>query len=271
MASRAMLRAACVIAAVLGGCTAPPQEQKAPEAAAAPAPKPAVAAAPAAVPPSAAAETPPRPAPKPRAPAKKRPPKPKPAPVVVAPPPPAPPPQPSPEEERKRKLDAYIAAIGRSGVAFNPPSPVQVGQSVAVTLTVNPPAEAAQLAEELRKSLEAGAPAWTPRMRARLSGGDFAIEPEGKNVDGAKDLSARIEWRWAAVPGVPGSKTLVAALSYDLPQSLGGARDLPPLQREVMVEATLSWRASQLWADYWLWILVALAVAAAIGFWAWRR
>jgi hypothetical protein len=276
----AWVRSACLIAALVAalyGCQAPPQP-KAPEAAAA-APAPSLKLAPAPVvaqqpsTPAPAAETP-RPAPKPRAPAKKRAPRPKPAPVVAQPAPPPPPPvQPNPEEERKRKLDAYLAAIGRSTIAFNPPSPVQVRQSSAVSLSMTPPAEAAALAEELRKSL-ADPAAWTPRVRARISGADFGITPaEGKDIDGVKDLPASgpVEWRWTVVPGMAGSKKLVAMLSVGLPPALGAQRDLPAIQREVVVEATLSWRIAQAWSDYWQWILAALAVVAAIAWWAIRR
>jgi outer membrane biosynthesis protein TonB len=263
-------RSACLIAALvaasLNGCQAP---QKPPEAAApapAPAPTPKLAPAPvvAQQAPASAAEAP-KPAPKPRAPAKKRAPKPKPAPVVAQPAPPPPPPQPNPDEERKRKLDAWIAAIGRSTIAFNPPSPVQVGQSADVKLALTPPAETAALADDLRKSL-ADPAAWTPRMRARLAGGDFAITPaEAKDAD--LPASGPVEWRWSAVPSAAGTKKLVATLSFALPPGMGTARELPPVSREVVVEATLWSRIG----DYWMWIVAAIVAFVAILWWAMRR
>jgi hypothetical protein len=272
-----LLRAACLIAcASLFGCT-PTQEAKAPEPQAAaprPAPEPQKPAEVQLIPAPAAA---PQAAPEAKrsAPRRKaRKPAPKPVLVVAKPPPPPAPPQPSPEEERKRILEAYIAAVGRSKVSFNPPSPITVGQSAAVTLSLSPPAETGQLAEELRKSLDAAGAAWTPRMRARLAGTDFGITPaEGKDFDGAKDLSMAgpSEWRWSVVPVAPGSKRLVATLLLGLPPGLSGPRDLPPLQRAVEVEATLSWRAERLWADYWQWIVGAIVAVAAIAWWAMRR
>jgi hypothetical protein len=273
------LRAVCLVALCAGflhGCKSAPEE-KAPSPAATPAPAPApepVAAAPAAQPPAAVAVVPPRPAPERKAPAKKRAPKPKPAPQVVQPAPaPPPPPQPSPEEERKRRLDAYVAAIGRSTASFNPPSPVQVGQRVAVSLSLTPPPETAALAEELRKSLDGGA-AWTPRVRARLAGADFAIAPaEGRDSDGIRDLAAKApaEWRWTVVPSAPGTKKLVATLTFSLPAQLGGDRDLPPLQRDVVVDATLSWQVERLWTDYWLWLVLAVVAVSVIALWARSR
>ena len=283
-AGTAALRIACFAAALgaasLFGCKSAPEEkpaQPAPAPAAAPAPAPApVAAAPEAPAAAPAAVTPPKPTAKPRAQAKKRAPKPKPpAPAVVQPAAAPPrPPQASPEEERKHKLDAYVAAIGRSTVGFNPPSPIPVAQRAAVTLSVTPPPEAAALADDLRKSLDAGATAWTPRMRARLSGSAFDIVPaEGKEFDGARDLamSGPTEWRWSALPATPGTKKLVATLAVGVPPQLGGQRDLPPLQRDVVVEATLSWQAERLWNDYWVWLVVAVVAVAVITFWARRR
>jgi hypothetical protein len=275
MAARtALCRSACVAAALLGGCTSAPPEAKAPQVAAAvpvAAPAPAAAAAPAPAP----VEVQPQPAPKKKAPPKKRAPKPKPpAPEVVKPAPPPPPPPPNPEEERKRKLDIYVAALRTSAIAFNPPSPVQIGQRVAVTLSVTPPQQLGLLADDLRKSLDPGSAAWSPRMRVRLSGNDFAIEPGDAGDPGdAKDLSAsgRTDWRWTIAAGTPGSKKLVAALSFELPPGLGGPRDLLTLQRAVEVEATLSWRAQQAWADYWQWIIAAIALATAAIAWLKRR
>ena len=205
--------------------------------------------------------------------APKRKPKPPPPPPKVAePPPPPPPPPPNPEEERLRKRDAYLAALGRAKLAFNPASPVEVGERVAVALTVVPPAETAMLAEDLRKSLADAA--WSPRMRAKLAGADFTIAPaEGKDFDGAKDLSVtgRTEWGWSVVPGAPGSKTLIATLTIGLPPALGGPRQLPALQRPVEVEATLAWRAERAWAEYWQWIIAAIVAALAIAWWAKSR
>src|SRR5262245_5874936 len=140
MAPGVRIRAACIIAAIcaasLIGCLQPPRPEKAPEAALAPAPKPvAQAPAPARVTTPEAPEAKLAIKPKPK-PAKKRAPKPKPAPEVAKPaPPPPPPPQPSPEEERARKRDAYLGALAKAAVAFNPPSPMQLGQRASVSLS----------------------------------------------------------------------------------------------------------------------------------------
>jgi hypothetical protein len=273
MATVKLLRAACLVAgACLFGCT-PTRQATTPAPAEAPAPRKAEPQKPAEVqglpPPSAAAAQPTPKVAKKRA---RKPKPPPPPPKVAEPPPPPPPPAPNPEEERQRKRDAYLAALGRSKFAFNPASPVEVGQRAAVALAVVTPAETAMLAEDLRKSL--ADPAWTPRMRAKLAGADFTIAPaEGKDSDGAKDLSmtGRTEWGWSVVPRAPGSKTLIATLTIGLPPALGGPRELPALQRPVEVEATLAWRAERAWAEYWQWIVGAIVAALALAWWAARR
>jgi hypothetical protein len=281
------LRAACLIACVgLVACATvrePPPPAPAP--AEAPAPvkprpepeKPAEAPAPPPAPPQAAPEPPPAPkaakksAPRRKAPARK--PAPPPAPKVVEPPVIVAP-APSPEQERARRLEEYLAALQKSQLAFNPPSPMQVERRVVVPLSVDPPKEAAQLAEELRKSL-AGAEAWRPRLRAQLGGASFEIAPvEGKDFAGEKDLAAagRTEWTFSVVPKLPGTKQLTARVAILLPPGLGGPRELPALQRDVTVEATLAWTLGNLWSEYWQWILAMLALAAAaIAWWARRR
>src|SRR5215470_2492519 len=254
----ATFRTACTIAAIcalsLSGCQNPPPD-KAPEAARAAPPAPPPATPKAAQTPAAVALAPveapaPKPLPKKKAPAKKR--AAKPAPVAQpAPPPPPPPPQVNPEEERAKKRDAYLAALSKSTFAFNPPTPIEVGQKAAVALTVSTPPETAQLADDLRKSLADG---WSPRLRARLGGADFAIAPaEGKDFDGMKELSitGRTDWSWGVVPASPGSKKLVATLAVGLPPAIGGPRELPTLSRAIEVEPTLGWRAERLWSEYW--------------------
>jgi hypothetical protein len=200
---------------------------------------------------------------------------PPPPPVAVAPPPPvAVPPAPSPEQERARRRDEYLAALQKSVVTFKPPSPIQVGQRALAPLSVDLPKEAAQLAEDLRKSLADNA-AWTPRMRAQLAGADFDIAPaEGGDSSGVKDLSmtGRTEWSWAIVPKTPGTKRLTARLSILLPPGLGEPRELPAIERTVEVEATLSSSVGRYWDEYWPWILGALAAAViAIAWWARKR
>jgi len=178
----------------------------------------------------------------------------------------------SPEQERARRRDDYIAALQKSVLTFNPPSPMEVERRVAVQLSVNPPKEAAQLAEELRKSL-ADPGAWRPRLRAQLGGASFEIAPaEGKDFSGEKDLSTagRTEWTWDIVPKLPGPKQLTARVALLLPPGLGEPRELPPLQRDVRVEATLAWTLGNIWSEYWLWILAMLAAAVAALAW-WRR
>jgi len=234
-------------------------------------------------PPTAPPQAAPEPAPKAakKSVPKRKPParKPEPPPVVKAPEPPVViVPAISPEQERSRRRDEYIAALQKSQLSFNPPSPMALERRVAVQLSVNPPKETAQLAEDLRKSL-ADPAGWRPRLRAQLGGASFEITAlEGKDFSGEKDLSpaGRSEWTWNVVPKLPGTKQLTARVAILLPPGMGEPRELPALQREVTVEATLAWTLGNLWSEYWLWILAALAaaiaaLAAAITALAWRR
>ena len=282
------LRYACLIAAAcLYGCATAEQPKPAMEPekpAEAPAPamaqpeKPAEAAAPLPAPQAAPERPAPKVArktPKRKAPVRKAaPPPPPPPPVAAVPPPVAVPPAPSPEQERARRRDEYLAALQKSVVTFKPPSPIQVGQRAVAPLSVDLPKEAAQLADDLRKSLADNA-AWTPRMRAQLAGADFDIAPaEGGDSSGVKDLSmtGRTEWSWAIVPKTPGTKRLTARLSVLLPPGLGEPRELPAIERAVEVEATLSSSIGRYWDEYWPWILGALAAAViAIAWWARKR
>ena len=278
MVSIRMLRAACLIAcAGLCGCTPTQESRTAP--AETPAPvkaqpeKPAEVLAAPVAPPRAAPEPAPKAAkksaPKRKAPARK----PEPPPAAKAP---APPvviaPVPSPEQERARRRDDYIAALQKAQLTFNPPSPMEVGRRVAVDLSVNPTKETAQLADDLRRSLS-DPEAWRPRLLAQLSGASFEITPvEGKDFAGVKDLSmaGRTEWTWEILPKLPGTKQLTVRVAILLPSGLGEPRELPALQRDVRVEATLAWTLGNIWSEYWLWILALLAVAVAALAW-WRR
>ena len=276
MVSIRMLRAACLIAcAGLCGCTPTQESRTAP--AETPTPvkaqpeKPVEAAAAPVAPPQAAPEPAPRAAkksaPKRKAPARK----PAPPPAVKAPAPPVAI-APSPEQERARRRDDYIAALQKAQLTFNPPSPMEVGRRVAVDLSVNPTKETAQLADDLRRSLS-DPEAWRPRLLAQLSGASFEITPvEGKDFAGVKDLSmaGRTEWTWEILPKLPGTKQLTVRVAILLPSGLGEPRELPALQRDVRVEATLAWTLGNIWSEYWLWILALLAVAVAALAW-WRR
>lgn len=284
-----VLRSACLIAAAcLYGCAAeqpkpvvePEKPAEAPTPAMAQPEKPVEAPAPLIAPPQAAPERPApkaarKGAPKRKAPARKVEPPPAPQAAPAPPPPVAVPPAPSPEQERARRRDEYIAALQKSVITFKPPSPIQVGQRVVVPLSVDPPKEAAQLAEDLRKSLSEGATAWTPRMRAQLAGADFDIAlAEGSDSSGVKDLSmtGRTEWSWTVVPKVPGTKRLTARLAILPPPGLGEPRELPALERSVEVQATLSSSIGRTWDEYWQWILGVLAAAViAIAWWARKR
>jgi len=303
MAKAAMIRITCVIAALcaacLGGCekSAPPPPKEAPEIAAAPRPAP----------------PPPAPAAAPRVPADggkteaqtKAPPHafanggigeaatatPTPplpaysethgsaaATVNVAPTPPL---ALSTDEQRMRKRDAYVAGLKQAAYTFNPPSPVKVEQRIVVSLWVDPSKEAAQLAEEMRKSLpeagriEQGTTTFSPRMRATLTGADFEITPvEGKDFDGVKDLSmtARTEWGWTVVPKLPGKKELILLLSVVLPPELGKPSELPAMQRPIEVEVTTWWVIDHYWSKYWQWLLGGLGAAALTMFgWWWKK
>jgi hypothetical protein len=279
-----IIRAACLIAcAGLYACT-PTQESKP-----APAPAPVEAPAPAKPPPEpekppevlAAPLAPPQAAPEPapkvvkksaprrKAPARK--PAPPPAVKAPAPPPVVIPPAPSPEQERARKLADYIAALEKAQLTFDPPSPMQVEQRVAVQLSLTPTKETAQLAEDLRKSLSDPG-AWRPRLRAQLGGASFEIAPaEAKDLAGEKDLSAagRTEWTWNVLPKLPGAKQLTARVAILLPPG-SGDRELPALQRDVRVEPTLAWTLGNLWSEYWLWFVAMLIAVVAALLW-WRR
>lgn len=276
-----MLRAACLIAcAGLYACTPTQESRPVPAPAPAEAPPPAkpqpekpaeVAPAPVA-PPQAAPEPAPRAAkksaPRRKAPARK----PEPPPAVKAPAPPvATAPAINPEQERARLRDDYLAALQKAQLTFNPPSPMEVERRAAVQLSLNPPKETAQLAEDLRKSLSDPG-AWRPRLRAQLAGASFEIAPaEGKDFPGEKDLSAagRTEWAWDVLPKLPGTKQLTVRVTILLPPG-SGERELPALQREVRVDPTLAWTLGNLWSEYWLWILAMLAVAVAALAW-WRK
>jgi len=268
-----VLRSVCLIAFAAGlyGCATseqpkPTVEPQKPVEAPAPAPTvapPAEAPAPPPAPPQAAPQ---QPAPKvARKPARKRKPVVK-AEAQPAPPPPPPvaaPPAPSPEQERARRLDEYIAAMQKSAITFNPPSPIQIGQRAVAPLSVNPPKEAAQAADDLRKSLAPGS-TWSPQMRAQLAGADFEISPaDGKDSSGVKDLSmtGRTEWSWAIVPQSSGTKRLTVRVSLLLPE--GAARELPAIERSVEVQSTLLGRIGDWWNEYWLWIVGVLVVVVA--------
>lgn len=274
-----MLRAACLIAgASLCACTPTQESRPVPAPAEAPAPakpqpeKPAEVAPAPVAPPQASPEPAPRAAKK-SAPRRKAPVrKPEPPPAVKAPAPPvAIAPAINPEQERARLLESYIAALQKAQLTFNPSSPMEVERRAAVQLSLNPPKETAQLAEDLRKSLSDPG-AWRPRLRAQLGGASFEIAPaEGKDFAGEKDLSAagRTEWAWDVLPKLPGTKQLTARVAILLPPG-SGERELPALQREVRVDPTLAWTLGNLWSEYWLWILAMLAVAVAALAW-WRK
>jgi len=183
------------------------------------------------------------------------------------------------DQERLRARDAYLASLAQGSYTFNPPSPIKVARPVSVALWVDPVKSAAELTEEMRRTLpdstsrvEAGRTTWSPRMKATLSGADFDITPVGdKNFDGIKDLSAtgRTEWGWTLVPTAPGTKKLHLVLSVILPPELGLPRELPQLERNVQVEVTVWWLIDHYWERYWQWMLggLASAAAAAIAWW----
>lgn len=183
------------------------------------------------------------------------------------------------DQERMRQRDEYINGLKKGAYTFNPPSPIKVAQPVTVALWVDPATEAAQLAEEMKKAfpesagrVESGATTWSPRMRATLTGVDFAITPvEGEDFDGTKELSlaARTEWAWTIVPTSPGKKKLHLLLSVVLPTELGKPRELPQINRDIEVEVTMWWVIDTFWEKYWKWILGGLGGAAstAIAYW----
>ena len=152
-----------------------------------------------------------------------------------------------------------------------------------MALWVDPVKSAAELAAEMKRALpestgrvESGATAWSPRMKAMLSGGkDFEITPVGdKGFDGVKDLSAtaRTEWGWTVVPTSPGKKQLHLVLAVMLPPELGLPRELPQIDRTVEVKVTVWWVIDHYWERYWQWMLGGLASALAAAFaWWWKN
>ena len=187
----------------------------------------------------------------------------------------------SDDQERMRKRDEYIKGLAQGNYSFNPPSPIKVAQPITVALWVDPAMEAAQLAEEMKKAfpesagrVESGATAWSPRMKATLTGVDFEITPvEGKDFNGTKGLSVtgRTEWGWTIVPTSPGKKKLHLLVWVVLPPELGEPRDLPQINRDVEVEVTFWWLIDHYW-ERWKWIISGLggALAAAVGWW-WKK
>jgi hypothetical protein len=186
------------------------------------------------------------------------------------------------DRERMRQRDAYLASLQQGSYTFNPPSPIKVAQPVPVALWVDPIKTAAELAEEMRRSLpsttarvEAGRTAWSPRMKATLTGVDIEVtSTDCPRFDGIKDLSAsaRTEWGWTIVPTSPGKKQLNLVLSVILPPELGLPRELPQLVREVEVEVTVWWLIDHYWERYWKWMLGGLASAAAASIaWWWQH
>lgn len=189
------------------------------------------------------------------------------------------------DQERMRQRDAYINGLKKGAYTFNPPSPIKVDERISVALWVDPAKEAAQLAEEMKKTIpeaaariESGTTTWSPRMRATLTGVDFEITPvemvKDKSFDGVKDLSmtGRTEWGWTIVPTSPGKKQLHLLLYVVLPPELGEPRELPAMNRDVEVEVTVWWLIDHYWEKYWKWILSGLggALATAIGWW-WKK
>ncbi|MCX7239525.1 MAG: hypothetical protein NTU86_03705 [Burkholderiales bacterium] len=192
------------------------------------------------------------------------------------------PPALSADQERTQRRDEYIARLAQGSYAFNPPTTIKVARPISVALWVDPVAKAAELAQEMGKTfpasagrIEADATAWSPRMKATLTGVDFAITPVGdKDFDGVKDLSAnaRTEWGWTLVPTAPGKKQLHLVLAVVLPPELGLPRELPQIERNVEVEVTIWWVIDHYWERYWQWMLggLASALAASLAWW-WKN
>ena len=192
------------------------------------------------------------------------------------------------DQERMHQRDEYIKGLQKGAYTFNPPSPIKVDERIVLALWVDPAKEAAQLAEDMKKSfpestarIGAGTTTWSPRMRATLTGVDFKITPvepgkDGKPFDGVKDLSmtGRTEWGWTIVPTFPGKKQLHLLLSVVLPPELGEPHELPAMNRDIQVDVTIWWLIDHYWEKYWKWLLGSLgtALATAIAYlWKNRR
>lgn len=171
-----------------------------------------------------------------------------------------------------RRRDAYIESLKQGAYAFDPPSPIDVDKRITVALWVDPQAQPHALAEQMKRvypeaaqRVESGIIAWSPRMRATLTGDAFAITPaDGPNFDGIKELSARhrTAWAWDIVPKGPGRRQLLRLkLDAVLPEELGKPREVKVLDREIEVEVTLWWLFDHYWEKYWKWMLGGLAGA----------
>lgn len=186
------------------------------------------------------------------------------------------------DQVRTQQRDAYIASLAQGSYSFNPPSPIKVAHPITVALWVDPVKKAAELAAEMGKAfpesaarVESATTAWSPRMKATLTGVDFEITPVGsKDFDGIKDLSAtaRTEWGWTIVPTSPGTRQLHLVLAVVLPPELGLPRELPQINRDVEVEVTVWWVIDHYWEKYWQWMLggLASAFAASLAWW-WKN
>jgi len=166
--------------------------------------------------------------------------------------------------------------------SFNPPTLIKIAHQINAALWVDPGKAADELASEMDKAYPesagrviSGTTAWSPRMKATLTGVDFEITRVGdKNFDGIKDLSAtaRTEWGWTIVPTSPGKKQLHLVLAVVLPPELGQPRELPQIERNVMVDVTIWWVIDHYWERYWQWMLSGLATAFAAAFtWWWKN
>lgn len=186
----------------------------------------------------------------------------------------------SPQEETKR-IDDYMRQLTESPYAFNPPSPIKVAKPVTVHFWLDPTSTAAQLAQELRRTVpqdadrvESGKALWSPKMRATLRGPGFDVKPvDGNSEEQSISSIQRTTWSWDVTPLHPGEKqTLHLRLEAVLPPELGSTRTIATLDRDIQVDVTLWWLIDHYFEKYWKWLLggIGSALASAIAWW-WKN
>lgn len=200
---------------------------------------------------------------------------------VAAPPPTAAAPSDSAVDEQVKRIDDYLKSLRIAAYTFNPPSPITVAKPVTVHFWLDPSTTAAQLAEELRKTvprdaerIESGQTKWSPRMRAVLSGPDFDIKPvPGSPEEQPVSATSRTTWSWDVTPLRPGDNQILhLRLQVVLPPEIGGPKTITTLDREIRVEVTLWWLFDTFFEKYWKWLLGGLGTAlSAVIAWWWKN
>jgi hypothetical protein len=175
-------------------------------------------------------------------------------------------------------LVTFVGEMIGAPATFSAPQSMVVDSTNAASLTIGPIATSAdEMASVLRAVAGADAPAESagvkvaPRLEATLSGQVFAIN----EVTPAKILvnpHAKTEWQWQVTPTDGGVMHL--RVSLVAPAVLGGT-ETPYLVRSfdqtVTVRMTASHWIRAFLAEYWQWVVVALAFPLFVWRWSRRR